>query len=150
MNWELITLLTGLMLFAHWFNFITGTPLADPDKVDVRAILFGLPYAMAARRLKLEGIFTKMRAAMSQELLVTSDPKTRNGLKKDNRASIYLTGRDFFTWEKSILCPICLHWWLTVIVAMVLLAFDLMGARGDFFLGAFTYLVNHFIIRKIA
>lgn len=150
MNWELIALIMGIMLFAYWFIYLMGGPLSDdPDKVDIKAILFAIPNALAIRRLKKLGIYRPMMNELAEELAVTSDPKTRNGLILDKRRDIYLAGRDFFTWERSLLCPVCFHWWLTLIVASVLLVLDLMNARGDFFLGGFSYLVAHLIIRKI-
>lgn len=149
MNWEIIMALTGLMLFSHWLNYIMGLPLADAGKVNVREILFFVPEYLARRRLKRLGLFDKLSKQQSQEIAMASDPKTRRELKTDQREDLYLAGREFFTWEKSLLCPVCFHWWLTVIVGALFLIFDVLDARADFFLGAFTYLVNHFIIRKI-
>lgn len=150
MNYELILTLTGIMLFAYWFTFIMGSPLADPDKVNPREILFGIPLWMATRRLKMAKVWADSRASQLEELSMTKDPGTKKGLEKDHRLAILLAGREFFTWEKSILCPICLHWWVTVIVGIALLITDTFNARADFFLAAFVYLANHFIIRKIA
>lgn len=151
MNYELVLLLTGVMLFAYWFNFILGGPLSDdPKKIDVRAILFSLPDWMAIRRLKRLNLYRELLHELMTELSMTGDITTRHKLKLDKKLDMYLAGREFFTWEKSILCPICFHWWLTILVSAVLLSFDLLNARADFFLGAFTYLVNHFLIRKIS
>lgn len=150
MNWDLILTLTGLMLFSYWLNYIMGGPLADPGKVNIREILFWLPERMARRRLKKLGVLHKIESRNANEIMMTQDPETKRKLKEDQREDVYLAGREFFTWEKSLLCPICFHWWLTLIVGLVLLAFDAMNARADLFLAAFVYLVNHFIIRKIS
>lgn len=151
MNWELILILTGIMLFAYWLNYIMGGPLSDDEnKVDVRAILFFMPMAMAIRRLRHLGIYDAAMASLQEELAVTRDAKLRRRLEIDHRRNLYLTGREFFTWERSLLCPICLHWWLTVLVGFVFVWFDLFHARADFFLAAFVYLFTHFLIRKIS
>ena len=150
MNWEIIVLLTGLMLFSYWLNYIMGSPMADPGKVQVREILFFIPGWLARRRLKMIGQLHKIEQRHSTDNTMTTDPITKHALKKDQREDVYMAGREFFTWEKSLLCPICFHWWLTVIVGAFLLIFDALGARGDLFLAAFAYLVNHFIIRKIS
>lgn len=151
MNWELITTLTGLMLFSYWFNYAMGGPLSeDVKKVDTKAILFFIPNELARRRLKIMGLLSSMRSELITELAMTQDAKVKHGLRQDKRRDIYIAGREFFTWERSILCPVCFHWWLTVIVGAVFLSFDLMGARADLFVAAFTYLVNHLFIRKIS
>lgn len=149
MNWELIMALTGLMLFSFWLNYIMGNPLADPGKVNVGEIMFWIPEKLARRRLKLLGTLRKIASRHDNEIMMTQDPETKRKLKEDQRLDVYLAGREFFTWEKSLLCPICFHWWLTVIVGIFLLIFDGLNARADFFLAAFAYLVNHFFIRKI-
>jgi hypothetical protein len=155
MNWELIIWLTGLMLFTYWFNYVMGSPAADDiAKVDVNGILFELPFSLAYRRLimrrdrkaKLESIEEHYR----EEQSVTSDPLTEWGLYEDERREIFRVGREFFTWERSITCPICLHWWLTVIFGAVCISLNLLHAREDYLLAGFTYLLNHLFIRKIA
>lgn len=151
MNWDLILLLTGLMLFAYWLNYLMGGPLSDEVKhVDPKAILFAFPLYLATRRLKINNLWQDIWASQLKERALATDPKTRIGLRKDQRLEMYLAGRDFFTWERAILCPICFHWWLSLIVAAVLLSGNWLGARSDFFLAAFTYLVNHLLIRKIS
>lgn len=151
MNWEIILLLTGLSLFSYWLNYIMGGPLSDDvNKIDVKAILFNFPYFLAIRRLKKLGIYGMIYGDLIQELAMTKDVKTKYRLKMDKRRDIYLAGREFFTWERSFLCPICLHWWLTLLVGAVLFSINAFHARADFFLAAFVYLANHLLIRKIS
>lgn len=150
MNWEIILLLTALMLFAYWFNYVMGGPLAEPSKVDAGAFLFVIPNSWAIARLKDLNIYKDFHQDFIQEISMTQDKKTRLGLVKDHKLTAYLAGREFFTWERSVLCPICFHWWLTIAVGAVLLGFNLLHAREHVPLAAFTYLVNHFIIRKIS
>jgi hypothetical protein len=151
MNWPLLILLTSLALFAYWVVYAMGGPLSEkPDDVDPKAILFGFPLWLATRRLKRAGMYAGILAAAIQELEMTSDPRTIRNLKTDKRRDIFIAGRDFFTWERSLLCPICLHWWATVLVGAVLLAIDGMNARADFWLACFYYLATHLLIRKIS
>lgn len=151
MNWDLILTLTGIMLFAYWFAYIMGGPLSKhADDIDGKAILVGFPYWLAVRRLIQAGTWKAITTELINDLAVTSDPKTKVEMKEDHRVNTIMAGRVFFTWERSLLCPICLHWWLTLLVGFVLIAFDLMHARADFGLAAFVYLVNHFLIRKIS
>lgn len=120
------------------------------DGIRSREILFGLPFWLAKRRLKRQNLWVDLNSSKVAELAVTSDKQVRHALKYDHIRDLYLAGREFFTWEKSLLCPICFHWWITVAVGAVLLAFNLLDARADYPLAALTYLVNHFIIRKIS
>lgn len=151
MNWELAILFTGVMLFSYWINYAMGGPLSDDErKVDVGAILFFIPKWLAIRRLKKIGIFHEALSEILQELAMTKNPRTRKALAKDKKRDLYLSGREFFTWERSFLCAICFHFWLTLLVGLGLIWFDALHARADFFIGVFYYLGNHFFIRKIS
>lgn len=151
MNWDLVMTLTGLMLLAYWFTYVAGSPLATKaDDIDGGAFLIAIPYRMAARRLARAGMWASIKSAYLDDLAVTSNPKTRAEMKKDHKAETIVAGREMFTWERSILCPICLHFWLTILVGLVFISFNIMHAREDLLLAAFVYLVNHFIIRKIS
>lgn len=150
MNWELILTLTGLMLLAYWFNYILGNPLDDRKHIDGGAILIAIPYELAIYRLIWTNLWKGITTAFIHDLSVTSDPKVRAQMIKDHKVDTIEAARVFFTWERSLLCPICLHFWLTILVGLVFIIFDIMHARADFFLAALVYLFNHFIIRKIS
>lgn len=150
MNWEIIFLLTGLMLFAYWLNYIFGSPMADDDKIDTRAIMFKFPRMLAARRLKKLGIYDEIKSNHWESMNITKDVTLRHKLKYDFRRETYIAGKEFFTWERSILCPICFHWWISLLAGVLLLVFDSMHAREDFLFAGFVYLVNHLLIRKIS
>lgn len=151
MNWELILLLTGIMLFAYWLNYIMGSPLADkPEDVDPKAILFWFPQSLAKSRLIQHNVFMNLYNNHLEELSLTSNIIVAHQTKVDFKKNILVAGREFFTWERAILCPICLHWWLSVNVGIYLLGMNAFDARDDFFQAAFTYLVLHLIIRKIS
>ena len=146
MNWQLIATLTGVMFFAHWLTYIMGEPLGDNPRA--REILFSVPYWLAVRRLNSFKLLGKIKASQAAELEMTTDPGTRRLLLIDQRLAIYLKGRELFTWERALLCPVCLHWWATLIVVVFLLSFDMLGARADLWLACLTYLFTHFLIRK--
>lgn len=151
MNWDLYLVLTGLMLFSYWLTYVMGNPLAsDMKNVDGRAILFGVPYFFAVRRLEMVGMWKEIQDAHIDEMDVTSDPVMRARARVDHLADTINLGRQFFTWERSLFCPICLHFWLTILVGFTFLTFDIMNARADLFPAALVYLVNHFLIRKIS
>lgn len=150
MNWLLIEILGSIMLFSYWLVYIMGSPLADKaDDIDERAILFSFPLWLAKRRLTPEYL-KDMKSRYYQEMNLASDYVVKIGLKRDLNKNILLKGRELFTWERSLLCPICLHWWATLIFGIISLSFDLFHAREDFFIAGFVYLVLHLIIRKIA
>lgn len=147
----IIGLFTGVMLFAHWLNYCMGSPMADDvDKVDVGAILFSLPAWLADRRLVHQLTLTEILEAQREELNVTSDPVKLADLMRDHARYRYEAGRKFFSWERSFLCPVCLHWWLTLWVVIASLTFDLNHVREHLGAVVLTYLVTHFIIRKIS
>jgi hypothetical protein len=144
-------LLTGLMLFAYWLHYCMGSPMAmDVEDVDVGAILFSIPAWLADRRLVHQLTLTDILEAQREELNVTSDPVKLADLMVDHARDRYEAGRKFFTWEKSFLCPICLHWWLTVIVVGLALVFNWLQIRDHAGAAALIYLINHLFIRKIA
>lgn len=141
---------TSIMLFAYWLVYCMGSPLAsNPKDIDTGGILFFIPFTMAKNRM-LENNLTRVRQEFTASMLQTTDPKTRQELRKQYKEDTIVIGREFFVWERSILCPICLHWWLTV---LVMLAAVICG-WSDFYAyplqTCFVYLLNHFIIRKIA
>lgn len=150
MNIELIFLFTSLALFAYWLNFVMGGPLADAQKVDPDAMLFFIPFKLAAIRLKNKGLLTDIVAEQMDEIKLSRDPFVWTKLVSDHRLAIYLKGRELFTWEKALLCPVCFHWWITLIVGFMLFIFDGFNIRTDFLFAAFLYLVNHLLIRKIS
>jgi hypothetical protein len=138
------------MLFAYWLNYIMGSPLAtDPKDIDERAILFSFPLWLAKQRLTKD-YFKDMKSRFYQEINITSDYITKVGLGRDFKKDILFKGRELFTWERSLLCPICFHWWLSVIAGVVLLWDDSLNARADFLQAVLAYLVLHLIIRKIS
>lgn len=151
MNWDLILILTSIMLFAYWLNYAMGSPLANKrDDVDQKAILFFIPQSLAIRRLKEFEVYKKYLTQYYEELNVTGELEQKEKTRSEHQLNMFLAGREFFTWERSFLCSICLHWWASLIVGGIFLGFDLFNARADFFQAAFTYLVLHLIIRKIA
>jgi hypothetical protein len=151
MNYELIIWLTGLMLFVYWLIYVMGSPLADgKHRPDPTAILARLPRALAWRRLKKVGLSQELWDELQEDLKVTSGKKRTREAWHDWKLQVLETGRLFFTWERSLLCPICLHFWITVVFAAVVLSLDLLHARQDWLLAGFTYFVNHFFIRKIS
>ena len=151
MNWEIILTLSGIMLFAYWLNYAMGSPLAaKPDDVDPKAILFDIPFILSIRRLKEYGVYLQFQNKLGEELAVTKDKVNREKAIVDSKLDKLLAARELFTWERSLLCPICLHWWLSVLVGAFLLWFDLLNARADFLQAALTYLILHLIIRKIS
>lgn len=151
MNWDIVLTLTGLMFLAYWWAYITGGPLSKKaDDVDPGAILFGIPYRLAMRRLSRAAMLYQILENQAAEMELTKGQIDRKELARDHRLDLFLTGRKLFTWERALFCPVCLHWWLTILVGIVFTIFDLLGAREGIFLAGFVYLVNHFLIRKIS
>jgi hypothetical protein len=147
---NLICCLTGIMLFSYWLNYVMGTPLADePKHVDTGAFLFDWPLAMARRRLRQYGKLDAIRAELKEDLTHTKDPAKKRELRRDARLNMVIEGRKLFSYEKALLCQVCLHWWLTVIFVAGDLTFDIFHTREYFGTALLTYLVNHFFIRKI-
>lgn len=151
MNWELILILTSIMLFAYWLNYAMGSPLADnQNDVDVKAILFDFPQWLAIRRLKQFGEYDRYITQYRKELSLTSELGQKEKTRLDFKKNMFISGREFFTWERSLLCAICLHWWLSIIVGTILIWISFVQTGSDYFTGFLTYLVLHLVIRKIA
>jgi hypothetical protein len=147
---NLICCLTGIMLFAYWLNYVMGTPLADdPKHVDPDAFLAYIPLGLARARLRQVGKLADMEYGYAADMEHIKDAVRQRQLDKDARRDMIVTGRQLFGWERALLCPVCLHWWLTVIFMAICLTFDYYQAHAHLGAAAFTYLVNHFFIRKI-
>lgn len=143
--------LTILMLFSYWLVYCMGSPLADqPRDIDKGAIFFFIPMSLATRRLKQKDLFAGLRTDLYSGLVGNEDQRNRQQWIKQHREDVVVIGREFFTWERSLLCPICLHWWLTVILLILAILFG-WNVFFEFPLQTiFVYLINHFFIRKIA
>lgn len=147
---DLLLLMTGIMLFAWWANYVMGTPFAEnPNKVDVGAIMFTIPYTLALRRLKNAGALKDIIKQHAAEMVLTKGAYQRELARSANKRDLYLTGREFFTWERSILCPVCFHFWLSLPIFWTCMCYDCIFVDENVWLAVFYYLANHFIIRKI-
>lgn len=147
---QLTIWMTGLMLLAYWLVYVMGEPnQRDIAKVDVGGFLFGLPLWLADRRLLQNHLADDIDQEYVDAGSVTKDPIRQRELKEEWRANRFDRGRKFFTWERSLTCPICLHWWLTVIFGVICVSFNLLNARAEVLLAGFIYLANHLFIRKI-
>lgn len=145
---DLTLWLTGLMLLAYWFNYVIGSPLSD--SFDVRAILAQFPLGLADRRLASLGRLKDIKDEEKAELELTHGDRLFWQTVQDQRKARLEEAKNWFTWERSLLCPICLHWWLTATFGAICLTFDLLHARELWLWAGFIYLVNHLLIRKIA
>lgn len=146
----LVGFLVGIMLFAHWFTYCAGSPLSEPSRVDASAILFFIPYYLAKRRMK-GFMFDQTVKAWQEQLSMTSDAIGAVDALRDHRHNVVVQARVLFTWERGLLCPVCLHFWLTVYAGVLWSVFThtLFLPPLDFQVGALTYLFLHSIIRKI-
>ncbi len=146
---SLVGLLVGLMLFAHWFTYITGQPLAEPSRVDPGALLFFVPYYLAKRRMR-GNLFDRAVEAWREQLSMTSDAIGSTEALRDHRHNDVVQARPLFTWERSLLCPVCLHWWLSLCGGTSWLLFSSAHVQPmDLAVGALTYLFLHLLIRKL-
>lgn len=148
----LFCVLTGIMLFSYWLNYCMGTPLAkDVQDVDINAILFGIPKDMANNRIHKNGLHKMLWDKYVEEAQATPGTdayENRLGAEEYHR-NRYQYGRVFFLWEKSVLCPICLHFWMTAIFVVACLLLNTLHVRDQFWFASFIYLFNHLLIRKI-
>lgn len=138
-------LLVGLALFAYWFAYVLGAPLGpDPDP---GAIGFWLPYLLAKRRLR-GALFDDLVETWREELRLSPDAIGHVEALRAHRRQTVVEGRKLFTWERSLLCPVCLHWWLSVAAGI---AWGLFAAiTWDAFCAyVLAYLFTHLFIRKI-
>lgn len=144
---QLVLVLTGLMLFAHWSGYVMGAPLTT--HVDSGAILFLVPYHLAVQRLKLTHRWDAVLEGWRQEYRATGDDHERARALRNHRAEVVLTAQPVFTWERSLLCPVCLHWWLTLNTMLAWYFLDTHVAVAHLGTAALTYLFLHLLIRKI-
>lgn len=145
----LVGLLVFIMLFAYWFAYCVGSPMADAMHVDASAILFFIPYSLAKRRMR-GNLFDQAVEAWRQELSFSHDTIGAVQALRNHRHNLVVQGRELFGWERSLLCPVCLHWWLSLIAgADWLLITHGSSAAVDLAVGSLTYLSLHLFIRKI-
>lgn len=140
---EFFYIFLGCMLYAYWLNYCMGSPMAkDVSDVDVNAIFFFFPYMLAVRKLKRYHLWADIEKDWRQELAVTHGARQQSQARREFMRNVYDAGREFFTWEKAILCPVCFHFWLTLIVWALFI-------HDQILLSSLYYLANHFFIRKI-
>lgn len=144
-----VGLLTFIMFFAHWFAYISGQPLAEPSRVDPGAILFFIPYFLAKRRMQ-GNLFDRAVEAWREQLSLSGDAVGAVEALRDHRHNVVVQARPLFTWERGLLCPVCLHFWLSWWTGWAWVAVNHLHLFPvDLCVGAFTYLFLHFLIRKI-
>jgi hypothetical protein len=135
------------MFFCDWNNYVLGRPLATD--YDVTSIMFWLPEALARRKIRRRHMLIWRDEAdetVIAEMAATKDPTQRQEIWQSHRRYVYEYGRQFFTWEKAFLCPVCLHWWLSLIFLGVMWAF---GYTFDHGIALLLYLMTHYLIKKI-
>jgi hypothetical protein len=121
-----------------------GSPLADDVKhVDVDSIFFFFPYMLAVRKLKKYHLWNDIDEEWRREINVTHGSKSKLQARRDHMREVFATGREFFTWERGLLCPVCFHFWLTLFVWALFI-------QDAILISALFYLANHFLIRKIS
>lgn len=148
---ELIAILTAVMLFAYWLVYCMGSPVADDIRdVDLRGILFFFPWWMARKRMAQWHLHQDAGKEWRDEAQVTTGSRAKLQAHREWKRRYFETARDFFTWERALFCPICLHWWLTIIVVAVLFATGYWKGLPALGLCGLVYLINHFFIRKIS
>lgn len=144
MSLELFLLFVGVMLFAYWSNYCMGTPLArNPADIDVNAIFFFIPYMMAVRKLKKFHLWKDIDEQWTAEARLTNGARQLLQARREHMREVYISGREFFTWEKAILCPVCFHFWLSLLVWALFI-------QDHVLISSLYYLANHFFIRKIS
>lgn len=142
--------LTGLMLFSYWIIYCLGSPLArDRQHVDPTAIGFFVPHWLAYRRVRLHNVAGTLEDQHLIEYNVTTDPVQRQRMRREMKLDVLESGREFFTWERSLLCPVCLHWWITLLAVALFVVFNWLNLRDHLWWAAFAYLSNHLFLRKI-
>lgn len=149
LEFQLFLILTGIMLFSYWLSYCMGKPLAKTvQDMDASAILFWIPYELAKRKLKQASLWSAVNEQWREQYRQANNVRDKIEALRDHRADVVYGARELFTWERSLLCPVCLHFWLSLF--FVQLAYYLHYLRPDvLLLTAFLYLVNHLFIRKI-
>lgn len=126
-----------IMLFVYWVDFVWGHPLAD--EYNETAILFGIPYYFAKRRLDSMNALQPLVKHRAEQMVATNDKRIRADIEREYKINVFSTGRQYWTYEKMIFCPICFHWWICLPILLT-------NVSAELFL---YYLITHFIIRKI-
>lgn len=145
MSYDLIFLMVTLSLFPYWFSFSMGNPLAKEESIDVHAILFFIPLSFAIKRLEDNNLLSCIVDHQDEEMKLEKNIWRQMEAREAQKKALYVAGRDFFTWEKMFLCPVCLHFWLTVVA----FPFALIFLSSEFLPFVFLYFVTHLFIRKI-
>lgn len=131
----------SISLFVYWFDFVTGGPLSlFPDS---KQILSFIPSYFAKRRLKKAGIYDELKKQYDKEILLTDDKEIKRDTKVSFNNDIIRVGSKYFIHEKFMFCPICLQFWISFIIGIILIF------HISFFTLVFYYLINHFILRKL-
>lgn len=141
---NLLFLFVGVMLFAYWINYCMGVPLSkNPADIDVDAIFFFFPYTLAVRKLKKFHQWEAIQTQWMEEIRLTQGARHLLQARREHMREVYISGREFFTWERAILCPVCFHFWLSLAIWAIFV-------QDMILFSSLFYLANHLLIRKIA
>lgn len=127
---------------AHYDPFITDS------EINTHSIFFLWSFYLALSRLQENKILTKVQNGLREEL-ESEDPIIRNLAKHQFRLKVFVTGRDFFTWEYAVgMCIFCTNFWISVGIIILLFLFPIMPLTYQSFLISIPFF-SHVILRKI-
>lgn len=137
-HFDILIAFSIIALSAYWWTYIIGDPL---DEYKHEAILSIVPFALAVLRLKKMKMLRPIIDDRCEELRAATTIRERLDIRNSYRRMIVQTAVPYMTWERLLLCRVCLHWWACLIVSFCL--------AGPLLYIALYYLITHLIIRKI-
>lgn len=132
-------------LLVYLLDYAFGQP--GGEKWNSQELLSGWSLFLAKRRLKKESIYRDLERQLHQQLISAPDSYQRKLIRKNFNQLVFQQAREVFYYEKALgMCPICFHFWVTLIVFLLVNYFYFSVTLNTF---VFSILISHLIIRLL-
>lgn len=130
-------------LLVYILDYAFGQP--GNEKWNDSELFSGYCFFLAKRRLKKDKVWKEKSKQLSENLMKTTIPYDRKLIHKSFRHMVFNQAKETFYWEKAIgMCPICFHFWVTLIIFLTV---NIFYFRVNINIFTLYFLISHLIIR---
>ena len=136
-----------LALFSALLVYLLDYSFGQPgnEKWNSQELLSGWSFLLAKRRLKRDGAWQGKHQQLLNQLKEAKTPYDEKMIYKSFRQAVFAQARETFYWEKAAgMCPICFHFWITLIT---FIAVNIFYFEVNIFTFILYCLVSHLFIR---
>ena len=134
-----------LSLSCAFFIYMLDYGLGKPgdEKPLYGSLLFAWSFSLAKKALGKK-LYTNLYQQYRDQL--TDDPLHNAQVRASFKEIVFTQARELFTWQKIVgMCPICTHFWFTMIAFVV--EENIFYFKVNIITFSFYFLLSHVIIR---